>query len=100
WSLFTCASAFSEQEASLYVSFSRVEYQARLAIDIRAGTIPMPEIQDLFMPFRFVEYETGNGVRSAIGLYLCREIVRFDNGNLFVEEVSHKRPEFLMELPV
>jgi signal transduction histidine kinase len=101
WSLFTCASAFSDQQTPLYINFSRVHDQARLTIDIRgAGRISMSDVQELFMPFRFVEYETGNGVRSAIGLYLCREIVRLHNGKLFVEELSEKRPEFLMELPV
>jgi signal transduction histidine kinase len=100
WSLLTCATAFSDQEAPLYVNLSRVDHQARLKIDIRAGSISMPAVQDLFTPFHFVEYETGVGVRSAIGLYLCREIVRLHNGTLLVEEVSQKRPEFLMELPV
>jgi len=99
WSLFTCASAFSEQGAPLYVSFSKIHHQARLRIDIRAGGISMSDVQNLFMPFRFIEYETGNGVRSSIGLYLCREIVRLHNGNLIVEELSAERPEFLMELP-
>jgi len=56
------------------------------------------EIEELFMPFRFVEYETGSGVRSAVGLYLCREIVRLHNGTLRVEEHSRNRPEFVMEL--
>jgi signal transduction histidine kinase len=100
WSLFTCAAAFSEQPAPLYVNFSRIQDQVQLTIDIRAGRISMSDVEELFMPFRFVEYETGNGVRSAIGLYLCREIVRLHNGHLFVEEISQKRPEFLMELPV
>jgi signal transduction histidine kinase len=100
WSLFTCASAFSDQESPLDVSFSRINHQARLSVDIRAGGISMSEVRNLFMPFRFIEYETGNGIRSSIGLYLCREIVRLHNGNLMVEEVSRNRPEFLMELPV
>ena len=82
------------------MNFSRIQHHARLTIDIRAGRIPTSDVQELFMPFRFVEYEAGNGVRSAIGLYLCREIVRLHNGSLFVEQMSEKRPEFLMELPV
>jgi K+-sensing histidine kinase KdpD len=82
------------------VSFSKIDHQARLAVDIRAGGISMSEVRNMFMPFRFIEYETGEGIRSSIGLYLCREIVRLHNGNLIVEELSPKRPEFLMELPV
>jgi signal transduction histidine kinase len=99
WSLFTCAAAFAAAEAPLSVGFCKIQHQARLKVDIRPGGRSMPEVQDLLMPFHFVEYETGNGVRSAIGLYLCREIVRLHNGCLFIEELSERRPEFLMELP-
>jgi signal transduction histidine kinase len=59
----------------------------------------MPDVEGLFTPFRSVEYETGAGIRSAIGLYLCREIVRVHNGRLVVHEVTGEQPEFLMELP-
>jgi signal transduction histidine kinase len=98
WSLFTCASAYSAENASMQVVFSSVEHRARLTVTIVDGNVSKPEIEELFMPFRFVEYETGSGVRSAVGLYLCREIVRLHNGTLRVEEHSRNRPEFVMEL--
>src|SRR5262249_8474309 len=50
WALFTCASAFSEEDAPLDVSFSKLNHQARLAVDIRAGGISMSEVRNLFMP--------------------------------------------------
>jgi signal transduction histidine kinase len=67
-------------------------------VDVESN-FPMPDVEGLFTPFRSVEYETGAGIRSSIGLYLCREIVRVHNGRLVVQQVSGKQPEFLMELP-
>jgi signal transduction histidine kinase len=98
WSLFTCASVYSAENVSMQVVFSAVEHRVRLTVVIVNGKVSKPEIEELFMPFRFVEYETGSGVRSAVGLYLCREIVRLHNGTLRVEEHSRNRPEFVMEL--
>jgi K+-sensing histidine kinase KdpD len=98
WGLFTSASAYSAENALIQVVFSSVQYRVRLTVAIADGTVSKSEIEELFMPFRFVEYETGSGVRSAVGLYLCREIVRLHNGTLRVEEHSRNRPEFVMEL--
>ena len=98
WCLFTSASVYSAENVSIQVVFSAVQYRVRLTAAIVDGNVSKSEIEELFMPFRFVEYETGGGVRSAVGLYLCREIVRLHNGTLRVEEHSRNRPEFVMEL--
>jgi K+-sensing histidine kinase KdpD len=98
WTLFTCASAYSAENVSMQVVFSGADHRAKLTVTIVDGNVSKPEIEELFRPFRFVEYETGSGVRSAVGLYLCREIVRLHNGSLRVEENSRNRPEFVMEL--
>ncbi|HYR84208.1 MAG TPA: HAMP domain-containing sensor histidine kinase [Terriglobia bacterium] len=100
WSLLTCSSAYSPENTSIQVAFYAVGHRAVLTVDISGSDVSLPEIEELFMPFRSVEYETGRGIRSAIGLYLCREIVRVHNGNLLVQQVSEERPEFLMELPI
>jgi signal transduction histidine kinase len=98
WSLFTCASALvsgqSPIEIRLYIEGNR----ARLTVDIDEGGVSLPAMEELFLPFRWVEYETGTSIRLAIGLYLCREIVRVHNGQLRVQQ-SDKLPEFIMELP-
>ncbi len=99
WSLLTCASAYSPENTSVQVAFYAVQHYATLTVDIRGSDVSLPEVQELFMPFQSVEYETGRGIRSAIGLYLCREIVRVHNGSLLVQQVSEERPEFVMELP-
>jgi signal transduction histidine kinase len=99
WALFASASAFSKQDSPLHVCFYRVHNRARLTVDIKERDISTPELEELFMPFRYVEYETGRGLRSSIGLYLCREIVRVHNGTLKVEQLAGLPPEFVMELP-
>ena len=99
WSLLTCASALSPDHAPVQIELNVAEQWARLTLDIEASSIPIPELQELFLPFRTIEYETGARVRSAIGLYLSREIVRLHNGRLSVQQMSDV-PEFVMDLPI
>jgi signal transduction histidine kinase len=99
WSLFACASSLSAEDAPLHVAFYSVDHTASLAIDIKVKGVSLPELQEIFTPFQVVEYESGGGIRSSVGLYLCREIVRIHNGSLRVQE-SDLWPEFLMELPM
>ena len=99
WCLFACATALSTENEPVRVSFG-VEQWASLKVDLDKTSFPIPEIEELFLPTRFVEYRAGTGDRLRIGLYLCREIVRVHNGRLEAHEVSDKRPEFLLELPV
>ena len=99
WSLITCAFAFSPENVPLQIAFFSIDNRVRLTVTINGGRVSISEVEELFMPFHFVEYETGSGIRSAIGLYLCREIVRLHNGSLRVEELSELRPELIMELP-
>jgi signal transduction histidine kinase len=100
WSLFTCAAALSPKSDSVDIFFDAIGNQARLAVDIKDCDVPLPELRELFLPFRFVQYETGKQVRSAIGLYLCREIVRLHNGQMMLQQGVSGEPEFLVELPI
>lgn len=98
WALFTCASTFAVENSSMHVAFFAIDQRARLTVAINGGGVSIPEIEELFRPFRFIEYETGSGIRAAVGLYLCREIVRLHNGSLRVEELSELRPQFVMDV--
>jgi signal transduction histidine kinase len=99
WCLLTSASALSSQGSPVEISFGLDGHTAFMKVDIKDAAASVEEIQELFIPFRAIEYESGVGVRSAIGLYLSREIVRVHHGQLKVHEVSGAQPEFLMELP-
>ena len=98
WSLFTCASALSTGNQPLNVVLDSGSVYATLSIQVPGSVNSAQEIEALFTPFRSVPYESGSGIRTSVGLYLCREIVRVHNGRLRVHDISHDNPEFLMEL--
>jgi K+-sensing histidine kinase KdpD len=99
WCLFTCAAALSPESVPVKVTLAK-NHRASLSVDIDPSDYPVAAMEELFLPFRSLQYETADGLRSPIGLYLCREIVRVHNGRLFVHDVSALNPEFLMELPI
>ena len=100
WSVITCAFAMSAEKVPLHIAFFTIDNRARLTITITGGKVSVAEVEELFMPFHFIEFETGDsGVRSAVGLYLCREIVRLHSGALRVEDLAGLKPEIVMELP-
>jgi signal transduction histidine kinase len=99
WSLLTSASALSTSRSPVNVSFATEEWRAMLIVDIDADGASVPEMEELFQPFRSIEYKDGDSLRFATGLYLCREIVRLHNGHLRVQQTT-ARPEFVVDLPI
>jgi signal transduction histidine kinase len=99
WSLLTSASALSTNRSPVNISFANEEWRAVLVVNIDAEGASVSEMEELFQPFRSIEYRDGDSLRFATGLYLCREIVRLHNGHLLVQQVS-ARPEFVIDLPV
>jgi signal transduction histidine kinase len=97
WSLFTCASALSSGERPLEVALHASVNHARLTIDVLGGNLSAHDIQALFVPFGFIEYEKRSGVRAATGLYLCHKIVQVHGGRLDVSDPG-QGVRFLMVL--
>lgn len=58
--------------------------------------IPDRILKDIFKPF-FTTKEAGNG--TGLGLYICHEIVRRHNGNIFAENNPGGGATFIVELP-
>jgi signal transduction histidine kinase len=88
WSLVTCASALSTGDKSLDVVLHATETNARLTIDVQGAQLSAHDIQALFVPFGFIEYERRSGIRAAVGLYLCRQIVQVHGGRLDVSDMG------------
>jgi signal transduction histidine kinase len=99
WSLFTCASAMSSRETPLNVVLDATQTQARLKIDVPGANLSAHHVESLFVPFGSIEYENRSGIRAAVGLYLCRQIVQLHNGRLEVSDRGGSGVQFLMELP-
>jgi signal transduction histidine kinase len=98
WSLLTCASSLSSGDRALDVVLHASATQARLMIDVPGATLSPHDIQSLFVPFGFIEYEKRSSIRAAVGLYLCRQIVQLHGGRLDVSDTG-ARLRFLMVVP-
>jgi len=99
WSLLTVASRLSARNSLIQVSLYTADDAIRLSVVIEKSDVPIEEVQELFIPLRSMEYETGTGIRSAVGLYLCREIMRVHNGQLSVQQLAQGRIELVLEFP-
>jgi signal transduction histidine kinase len=99
WSLFTCASAMSPSQKPLKIILVSTQTQARLLVEVPSANVSFHDIQSLFVPFGSLQYEDRSGIRAAVGLYLCRQIVQLHNGRLDVSEKGIAGVQFCMELP-
>jgi signal transduction histidine kinase len=97
WSLFTCTSALTAKDTELEVTLKKLDIGAVLEVKIPKVSVAPDQLESLFVPFHTVQYETGSAVRGAVGLYLCREIVRVHHGRLLFE-TSANDTSFFMEL--
>jgi signal transduction histidine kinase len=98
WSLFTCASALSSGDRPLQVVLHAKETDASLTVDVGGANLSAHDIQALFVPFGFIEYERRSGIRAAVGLYLCSQIVHVHGGRLDVSDTG-SGVRFLMVVP-
>jgi signal transduction histidine kinase len=100
WSLFTSASALSSGQKPVEVALESGTVSGILSVQVPASETSAQAIEALFTPFHSIQYESGTGVRAAVGLSLCREIVRIHDGRLHVRDVPHNGQEFILELPL
>src|SRR5215470_3855567 len=59
WSLLTCASALSQRNQAVCVSLHESGWRAVLGIDIQRDGAIVQDMEELFQPFRSIEYENG-----------------------------------------
>jgi signal transduction histidine kinase len=98
WALFTCAAALWRPDAAAPIVVSASDHAAIVTVGLEGAAGSANEIEQLFVPFQSIQYESSEGIRSAVGLFLCREIARVHSGRLYVRESSGSS-EFVMELP-
>jgi len=98
WVLFTCAAALCNPGAPTSIALFARDHGASITVGLDGSAGSAHEIEQLFVPFQCIQYESAEGIRSAVGLYLCREIARFHSGRLYVRGLS-AGSEFVMELP-
>jgi signal transduction histidine kinase len=99
WTLLICASAISPGEKPLKVSLISTPAWARLLVEVTDANLSFHDIELLFIPFGLIQYEDRSGIRAAMGLYLCKQIVKLHNGRLDVSDRGKAGVQLCMELP-
>jgi signal transduction histidine kinase len=100
WTLLTYAAAIAEAGRAVTVRLVLAGARVRLEVAFDAPTVPAEEIVRAFSPFASVQYEGGHGiVRSAVGLFLCREIARLHGGSVLAMKPTEIGHLLLLDLP-
>jgi signal transduction histidine kinase len=68
-------------------------------VKIHGSSVPAEDQVRIFEPFSTVQFEVDARPRSAMGLFLCREIARLHAGSIRVSEQAGVGPVLTMDLP-
>jgi signal transduction histidine kinase len=99
WSLFTYATVLSAPDEPIKVHLQRTDGRMRLSVRVHGPPIPQEDVVRVFQPFSTIQYEHEAQPRTAVGLFLCREIARIHGGNLRVGDDPGAGPVLTLELP-
>jgi len=99
WTLMTYAAAVAEVGRAISVRLEAVATRLRLEVAFDAPSVPAEEMERAFAPFASVQYEGGSGIRSAVGLFLCREIARVHGGSLVATNPTPVQRMLVLDLP-
>jgi signal transduction histidine kinase len=99
WSALTYAAIITEPKQQIVVRIEQSNSRMSLEIIVVAPTVSAREIERAFEPFASVQYEAQGGFRSAVGLFLCREIARVHGGSLTARKVSETQRALVIDLP-
>ena len=99
WTLLTYAAAIAETGRVISVRLEPAAARLRLEVAFDAPSVPAQEMERAFAPFASVEYEGGSGIRSAAGLFLCREIARVHGGSLLAMNPTEVQRMLILDLP-
>jgi signal transduction histidine kinase len=99
WTLLTYAAAVAETGRTINVRLEPAGAHLRLEVVFDAQAVPAEEMERAFAPFASVQYEGGSGIRSAVGLFLCREIARVHGGSLLAMNPTEDQRMLVLDLP-
>lgn len=99
WTLLMYAAAIAEAGGTIGVRLEPVGARLRLEVVFDAPSVRAEEMEHAFEPFASVQYEGGSGIRSAVGLFLCREIARVHGGTLLATNPTEVQRMLVLDLP-
>jgi two-component system, cell cycle sensor histidine kinase and response regulator CckA len=83
--LMNAISALRETGGAVEVSIVKKQCYLEAAVKDNGPGIGDGEMQMLFEPFKGANRENGEDAGTGLGLFVCRQIVKFHNGNITVE---------------
>ncbi len=98
WTLIAYASGLAIGEEPIRVSIQSHDSEIQCRIQV-SGIVPNEIQAQLFSPFGSFQFEGIQGIRTAVGLYLCREIARVHGGALVLEQQRGSGTVILLMLP-
>jgi signal transduction histidine kinase len=99
WTLLTYAAAVAETGRAINVRLEPAGAHLRLEVVFDAPAVTAEEMERAFAPFASVQHEGGSGIRSAVGLFLCREIARVHGGSLLAMNPTEDQRMLVLDLP-
>jgi two-component system sensor histidine kinase CreC len=97
WSMLMYAGVISAPNETIDLAIERSDARALVRLQLHGPTLPPVEEMRAFEPFSMIQYE--GRPRSAMGLFLCREIARVHGGGLRLSERPDLGPVLTMDLP-
>lgn len=101
YNLISNAVKFSSKDTIIDISLEQKETDAVVCIQDYGRGIPKKSLDNIFKRFYKAEY-TANQLESGLGLglFICMEIIRSQNGRLWVESTPGKGSTFCFTLPM
>lgn len=83
------------------VNFKKIENYVQVTIEDHGIGIETGNLENIFDRFYRVEDENGKAVKGyGIGLYLCKEIIKQHNGDIWLKSKVNKGSKFYFTLPL
>jgi signal transduction histidine kinase len=99
WSLLIYGGLLSAPNQPIDLAIETSGAHVRLNMQVHGSPLPPEDQVRIFEPFSTLQYETESRPRSAMGLFLCREIARVHGGTVQVSHEANVGPVLTLDLP-
>jgi signal transduction histidine kinase len=99
WSLLVYAGVLSAPDQPIDLAVEPADAHVLLRLGVHGDPLPPEDQVRIFEPFSTLQFEGDSRPRSALGLFLCREIARLHGGSLRVGERKGVGPVITLDLP-
>jgi signal transduction histidine kinase len=99
WSMLSYAGLLSAPDEPIELAVEPTDARVQVKLQVHGSPLPPEDLMRVFEPFSTLQFEGDHRPRSAVGLFLCREIARVHGGTLLVGEQPGIGPVLTLDLP-